>query len=573
MACACAALVMRAYGETISIGASKDTTLIQDPLGSLSDGGDSGLFIGNPSSTHRTLIAFDVASALPAGATINSATLTLNLDRSHAFDAEMTVSRLTKNWGEGTTVGAGGGGGGGAGGPAGANDATWIYNFYNTSSWTNPGAEGDYLSPSGTFSGLGNLQSYDFNSAGMATDVASWLSNPSTNFGWILKADDSFGGMRFQSRENANTAGRPLLTIDYSVTSGISGSWKNDADGNYSSGGNWSGSVPIGANATATFGNVISQARQVTIDTPLSVKSINFDSASRYTLAGTSTLTIDSSSTGAINVISGSHTISAPLALAKSTTVTVTPATSTLTISGNFTASTGATLTKAGAGMLEIWRTAGDGLSIGAGVVRLLPNASAASNVQSLSITAGAGLDMTNNALVIDYTGASILPAVQSQIVGGFHGGDWLGSGITSSTAATIAVNASNAHKTALGYADASALFAAFPQSFKGQSIDATSMLIRYTYAGDANLDGKVNALDFNALASGFGTGSTWLNGDFDYDGAVTSADFSALATNFNLSLSAPALGTPVPEPTLVFFVTLPALLCPRRRRHQLIRV
>ena len=64
--------------------------------------------------------------------------------------------------------------------------------------------------------------------------------------------------------------------------------------------------------------------------------------------------------------------------------------------------------------------------------------------------------------------------------------------------------------------------------------------LVRYTLAGDANLDGKVNALDFDALASNFGgAGSFWTQGDFNYDGAVTSMDFVALAMNFNSTLPA----------------------------------
>src|SRR5262249_1173312 len=162
---------------------------------------------------------------------------------------------------------------------------------------------------------------------------------------------------------------------------------------------------------------------------------------------------------------------------------------STLTISGNLTASAGVTLIKAGAGVLEISRAQSDGLTINLGPGRLLPNASTPSKVQTLSITSGATLDMANNSLVIDSSRTTILPAIQSQVAGGFHNGDWLSTGITSSQAAAIAADNGNTHKTALGYADASVLFSTFPQTFKGQSVDSTSVLIRYTYRGDANLD------------------------------------------------------------------------------------
>ena len=42
--------------------------------------------------------------------------------------------------------------------------------------------------------------------------------------------------------------------------------------------------------------------------------------------------------------------------------------------------------------------------------------------------------------------------------------------------------------------------------SFDGQSVDASTIVMRYTFMGDANLDGLVNALDFNALASNYGS-------------------------------------------------------------------
>jgi autotransporter-associated beta strand protein len=90
------------------------------------------------------------------------------------------------------------------------------------------------------------------------------------------------------------------------------------------------------------------------------------------------------------------------------------------------------------------------------------------------------------------------------------------------------------------------------------------------TYLGDSNLDGKVNALDFNTLANNFGgTAKQWIDGDFNYDGTVNSLDFDRVAANYNQSLPAapaPVLGTLVPEPTSVWILSLGAV-CMRRRR------
>ena len=122
----------------------------------------------------------------------------------------------------------------------------------------------------------------------------------------------------------------------------------------------------------------------------------------------------------------------------------------------------------------------------------------------------------------------------------------------------------------ALGYADNATLGRSV---FAGQSVDATSLLVAYTYTGDANLDGTVNALDFNAVASNFGavSGMVWTNGDFNYDGIVNTQDFTSMAANFGLVMSASpgplaTSGTLVPEPASLLMV-IGAGLAIRRRR------
>ena len=66
---------------------------------------------------------------------------------------------------------------------------------------------------------------------------------------------------------------------------------------------------------------------------------------------------------------------------------------------------------------------------------------------------------------------------------------------------------------------------------YQGQTVDASCVLVKYTYAGDANLDGRVtgddySAADFNILVPG---ASGWVNGDFNYDGVVSGDDYSAI--------------------------------------------
>ena len=146
-----------------------------------------------------------------------------------------------------------------------------------------------------------------------------------------------------------------------------------------------------------------------------------------------------------------------------------------------------------------------DGSSAGIAVATIRPRSQggATSVVNSLNIPAIAfgKLDLSDNQFIVDYSGASPINATRAEIIQGFAGGSWTGNGITSSVAASIAGDASQIHKTAIGYGEASTLGVG---SFGGIPVDNSSLLIRYTFQADANLDGIVNTSDFTLLASHF---------------------------------------------------------------------
>ncbi|MEM7682840.1 MAG: hypothetical protein AAF288_12855 [Planctomycetota bacterium] len=64
------------------------------------------------------------------------------------------------------------------------------------------------------------------------------------------------------------------------------------------------------------------------------------------------------------------------------------------------------------------------------------------------------------------------------------------------------------------------------------------------TSFGDANLDGEVDLVDFDALSQGFGGPGGWGQGDFTGDGVVDLLDFDVLAQNFDAGE-----GVELPEP------------------------
>ncbi|MCS7032645.1 MAG: hypothetical protein NZ561_01470 [Phycisphaerae bacterium] len=154
-------------------------------------------------------------------------------------------------------------------------------------------------------------------------------------------------------------------------------------------------------------------------------------------------------------------------------------------------------------------------------------------SVTSLEVDTGTNgaLDINDNAAIVDYSLVSPLEDIRDDILAGRAGGAWTGPGIRSTVAAASS-------SFAVGYAEASELFASFPATFLGRSIDNTTVLVRGTLAGDANLDATVNLADFGRLAAHFNTSGRWSRGDFNFDGAVDLADFGLLAGNFNQSVT-----------------------------------
>jgi hypothetical protein len=79
--------------------------------------------------------------------------------------------------------------------------------------------------------------------------------------------------------------------------------------------------------------------------------------------------------------------------------------------------------------------------------------------------------------------------------------------------------------------------------TFRGiTGLTPADILVRYTYYGDSDLNGKVNLDDFSVFLQGFqNAGASWLVGDYDYNGAVTLGDFGQFCTAFKNQ------GAPIP--------------------------
>jgi hypothetical protein len=276
-------------------------------------------------------------------------------------------------------------------------------------------------------------------------------------------------------------------------TAGAGGAWGGTA--------NWSAAVPDAPGAVAVFGPAAAPVT-VNVDAARTVGTIGFDSPQSYKLAGDAITLNGSGYDGLINVSRGSHEIAAP--------VNVTGA-------GQIVVAAGAKLKLSG-------RLTG--------------------KLSRLAVADGATLDLVANPVVLDYFGHNPAAELAAAIAAGARNG----VGLTTSLAADPANN----RAIAIGLIDNATLGWT---TFLGVDIDATTLLVRPTWYGDANLDGLVNATDLGLLNAGAAGGLTgWYNGDFDGDGAVTADDFAL----FNLGNAMQRPLTPaVPEPATAATLSL----------------
>ena len=198
---------------TLNLNPVKDNAIFSESVNNSSGAGK--LFAGQTCSDNarRALLKFDL-STVPSGATVNSVTLTLTSDNvsNGALPGQtFTIYGLSKNFGEGSSIGSGGGGQGAA---AVAPDATWNANMFGSSLWTSPGGD---LSPLPVTSlGLpASTGAHVFpNSAIFVSLINGWINNPVNNFGMIIigPASPTCSARRFGSKEQGVA---PILSINY----------------------------------------------------------------------------------------------------------------------------------------------------------------------------------------------------------------------------------------------------------------------------------------------------------------------------------------------------------------------
>jgi GH35 family endo-1,4-beta-xylanase len=396
--------------------------------------------------------------------------------------------------------------------------------------------------------------------------MAEWSTNvtPSIDANGLLAFNGFYGDYNIGAQAGFSNLTLSKGTSDYALSLAAPPTWsfwKPANSGAWSAAGSWTGGIANGVGMTAHFGSAAA-ARLVSLDAPLSVGQINFDSTNPYTINGASTLTLDGlANAAALNVVAGSHQIDAPLQLADHTTAWIAPAGSTLNIT-NLLNSPGVRLDKTGEGTLIVNRVDVGALTIHSGKITLAAT-DKASHAAALNIAPGATLDLADSlAIDGDVQSTVVLHLLTGRLVSG------------------AVLNNSN---LAIGIAGSAELGVTV---FDGYTLAAPATLVRVTLKGDHDLDGAVDFDDLLTLAQNYGdlsTGKRWIDGDSNYDGTVNFDDLLALAQNYNVAASVdhPTLTTwlgntfavdwslarsLVPDPSSIPIVCAPLWACLRSR-------
>ncbi len=205
-----------AQANSVVLKPAADTTLFRFFPGN-NDGKDSTMIVGGISkspSACRALVRFALGTNLPAGSVVTNVTLRLNVTREKGSSGAIQTRfhRVTQDWAEGGKLNQAGGA------TATAGEATWTDRKKGTASWSAPGATGDFATTFSASIPLDNTGVYTVAStAGLVADVQAWLTDPGTNFGWILVAqqeDTSASARRIATRE----AGSPAMALTIGFT-------------------------------------------------------------------------------------------------------------------------------------------------------------------------------------------------------------------------------------------------------------------------------------------------------------------------------------------------------------------
>ncbi|MBU6222474.1 MAG: autotransporter-associated beta strand repeat-containing protein [Planctomycetes bacterium] len=327
----------------------------------------------------------------------------------------------------------------------------------------------------------------------------------------LLQYSGALGGTGVSALSVANQQAGKTYTFGTSgsfvtlsiTTTGLVTSWNVDANGFWTTAGNWSAGAPNAAGDTATFGSAITAPRTVTLDADRSIGNIAFDNANAYTIApaAAQTLTIgDGSANKTLQVTTGSHTISAPLALSSSITADIASGQS-LRLAGAISGTGGITKgVSAGTLYLTASNSYTGPTAMNVGTVEFVSGGIGGSSVSfdggTLRYATGNTQDLSGKTVTINSGGATI-DTNGNNVAFASPIGNGGGGGLTKAGAGTLTLGGSIAY-TGATTVNAGAIVVAAANSFGAINVAAGSFQV-----GNGGTTGSLGGSATIALTSG----------------------------------------------------------------------
>jgi hypothetical protein len=194
----------------VSLVAAEDTYMSANDV-QYNNGGNTSIHVDNNTTTGRrgALMKWDLSS-IPSGATINTASIVVNV--TDASSLVFNLYNMRRSWVEGTSSQANS-----------TTSANW--NTYDgAASWGTVGAANTssdrydtnlWGADTSSFASTGS-KSVSLNSSGISV-LQGWLNTPSTNYGVTIQnyTGSTTNAVFFDSSENSTTANRPKMNINY----------------------------------------------------------------------------------------------------------------------------------------------------------------------------------------------------------------------------------------------------------------------------------------------------------------------------------------------------------------------
>jgi autotransporter-associated beta strand protein len=317
-------------------------------------------------------------------------------------------------------------------------------------------------------------------------------------------------------------------------------------------------SVPAG-NITNNSLLIVNRGPDVALTGNISgTGSLSHIGTGKLTLAGSTTYT------GNTTVTNG------PLVVQRS----LRPVTGSLVVTGPGSASLEAAPTSVAASGYTV---AGQFSSITASGVISLPAVSRTDNkatvlvTGALSIATGGSIDLGSGDMIV-HGGASQLASIRS----------WLTAGTITASATLASSPVYTANTTLALFVNDAGGGVPYFASYDGiTGLTSSDVILKYTYAGDTNLDGVLDGKDFKNAFEGFINGASgWAAGDVNNSGGAVDAtdwsNFLAYYTSYTGQANPLSLGNgqdtgsgtnSIPEPSALGLLSLPAAALTRRRR------